>query len=231
MPKDGGDQDGGDGGDFKGSKRGNETYQSTTDPAARLYRKGNTASELRYIGHTPSENRNGLIVSAMVTRADGYAEREAAKRMLGDGRQVEPDPRTEITVGADKGYDAQEFIDACREMKVMPHVVQNTAGRRSAVPDETAGSEGYAISQQKLKRIEQGFDWAKLIARVRQVMVRGLKPVHQMFVLNIAAYNLVRMRSLEQVRLQLQQSAKWYRKRAPNRRKTREGARNFRMVK
>jgi transposase len=200
--KDGGDQDGNGGGDFKGQKRSNETHQSTTDPDARLYRKGNTASELRYMGHTLSENRNGLIVSAMVTRADGHAEREAAKVMLGDARQVVPDPGIEITVGADKGYDAQEFIDACREMKVTPHVAQNTAGRRSAVPDEIAGSEGYAISQQKRKRIEQGFGWAKLIGCVRQVMVRGLKRVDQLFVLNMAAYNLVRMRTLGQVRAQ-----------------------------
>lgn len=103
-----------------------------------------------------------------------------------------------------QGYDAQEFIDACREMKVAPHVAQSTAGRRSAVPDEIAGSEGYAISQQKRKRIEQGFGWAKLIGSVRQVMVRGLKRVDQLFVLNMAAYNLVRMRSLGQVRPQLQ---------------------------
>ncbi|WP_459204811.1 IS5 family transposase [Ralstonia pseudosolanacearum] len=204
VRKDGGDQDGDGGGDFKGQKRGNETHQSTTDPDARLYRKGNTASELRYMGHTLSENRNGLIVSAMVTRADGHAEREAAKVMLGDARQVVPDLGIEMTVGADKGYDAQEFIDACREMKVTPHVAQNTAGRRSAVPDAIAGSEGYAISQQKRKRIEQGFGWAKLIGCVRQVMVRGLKRVDQLFVLNMAAYNLVRMRTLGQVRPQLQ---------------------------
>jgi transposase len=204
VRKDGSDKDGDDGSDFKGRKRSNETHQSKTDPDARLYRKGNTASELRYMGHTLSENRNGLIVSAMVTRADGYAEREAAKVMLGDARQVVPDPQTEITVGADKGYDAQEFIDACREMKVTPHVAQNTAGRRSAVPDEIAGSAGYAISQQKRKRIEQGFGWAKMIGCVRQVMVRGLKRVDQLFVLNMAAYNLVRMRSLGQVRPLLQ---------------------------
>lgn len=204
VRKDGSDKDGDDGSDFKGSKRSNETHQSTTDPDARLYRKGNTASELRYMGHTLSENRNGLIVSAMVTRADGHAEREAAKIMLGDARQVVPDPDIEITVGADKGYDAQEFIEACLEMKVTPHVAQNTAGRRSAVPDAIAYSDGYAISQQKRKRIEQGFGWAKMIGCMRQVMVRGLKRVDQLFVLNMAAYNLVRMRSLGQVRPLLQ---------------------------
>ena len=82
-----------------------------------------------------------------------------------------------ITVGADKGYDAQEFIDACLEMDVIPHVAQNTSGRRSAVPDAIIATSGYAISQQKRKRIEQGFGWAKTIGRVRQVMVRGIKRV------------------------------------------------------
>ncbi len=115
------------------------------------------------MGHTLSDNRHGLVVSAVVTSADGYAERVAAKVMVNDARQVAADPDTEITLGADKGYDAQEFIEACLEMKVTPHVAQNTSGRRSAVPDAIAGSKGYAISQQKRKLIEQGFGWAKTV--------------------------------------------------------------------
>lgn len=140
----------------------------------------------------------------MVTNADGYAEREAAKVMLNDARQVAEDLDVEVTVGADKGYDAEEFIQACLEMKVTPHVAQNTSGRRSAVPDAIARSEGYAISQQKRKLIEQGFGWAKTVERMRQVMVRGRKKVDEMFVLSMAAYNLVRMRSLGQIRPQSQ---------------------------
>jgi transposase len=202
VRKDGGDQDndGGSAGDFKGSKRSNETHQSKTDPDARLYRKGKTASELRYMGHTLTDNRHGLVVNARVTYADGHAEREAAKIMINDARQAVQDASAEITLGADKGYDAQEFIDACHEMKVTPHVAQNTSGRRSAVADSIASSVGYAISQQKRKLIEQGFGWAKTVGRMRQAMVRGLKKVDQMFVLNMAAYNLVRLRSLAQVR-------------------------------
>jgi IS5 family transposase len=194
------DNDGGSAGDFKGSKRSNETHQSTTDPDARLYRKGKTASELRYMGHTLTDNRHGLVVNARVTHADGHAEREAAKIMINDARQAAEDANAEITLGADKGYDAQEFIEACQEMKVTPHVAQNTSGRRSAVPDAIARSVGYAISQQKRKLIEQGFGWAKTVGRMRQVMVRSLEKVDHMFVLNMAAYNLVRMRSLGQVR-------------------------------
>ena len=189
-------------GDFKGQRRSNETHESKTDGDARLYRKGNTASELRYMGHTLSDNRHGLIANAMVTQADGYAEREAAKAMINDARQALGDDEREITLGADKGYDAKEFIDACQAMKVTPHVAQNKSGRNSAVPDEIAQTEGYATSQRKRKLIEQGFGWAKTVGSMRQVMVRGLQRVDQMFVLTMAAYNLVRMRSLGEIRPQ-----------------------------
>jgi transposase len=201
VPKDD-DQANGSGGDFKGQRRSNDTHESKTDADARLYRKGNTASELRYMGHTLSDNRHGLIANAMVTQADGYAEREAAKAMISDARQALGDPECEVTLGTDKGYDAQEFIDACVAMNVMPHVAQNKAGRKSAVPDEIAQTEGYALSQRKRKLIEQGFGWAKTVGNIRQVMVRGLQRVDQMFVLTMAAYNLVRMRNLGQVRPQ-----------------------------
>lgn len=200
VSKDGGDDD--NGGDFKGRQRSNETHESKTDPDARLFRKGNTASALRYMGHTLSDNRHGLVASAMVTVADGCAEREAAKVMINDARQAVEDPGTVLTLGADKGYDAAEFVEACLRTRVMPHVAQNTNGRRSAVPDPIAASAGYAISQQKRKLIEQGFGWAKTVGGIRQVMVRGLKRVDQMFVLTMAAYNLVGMRSLGQIRLQ-----------------------------
>lgn len=192
-------------GDFKGQRRSNDTHESKTDGDARLYRKGNTASELRYMGHTLSDNRNGLIASAVVTQADGYAEREAAKAMINDARQALGDDEREITLGADKGYDAKEFIDACQAMKVTPHVAQNKSGRNSAVPDEIAQTEGYAISQRKRKLIEQGFGWAKTVGSMRQVMVRGIQRVDQMFVLTMAAYNLVRMRTLGQIRPQAAQ--------------------------
>ena len=196
--KDGSDDDTGN---FKGQSRSNETHESTTDADARLYRKGNTGSELRFMGHTLSDNRHGLIANAVVTTADGYAEREAAKVMIADAKQV-ADETAQITLGADKGYDAAEFIEALTNMKVLPHVAQNTSNRKSAVPEHIASSVGYAISQQKRKLIEQGFGWAKLVGPIRQVMLRGLKKVDQLFVLTMAAYNLTRMRTLEQIRLQ-----------------------------
>lgn len=192
------DGDDGDGADFHGEKRSNDTHTSTTDPDARLYRKGKTASELRYIGHTLSDNRHGLIANARVTHADGHAEREAAKLMIADAVQATVDD-VQVTLGADKGYDAAEFIEALQDMKVVPHVAQNTSGRRSAVPDEVATSIGYAISQQKRKLIEQGFGWAKFIGPIRQVMVRGLAKVDQVFVLAMTGYNLVRLRTLRRL--------------------------------
>jgi len=113
----------------------------------------------------------------MVTSADGYAEREAAKAMTTDAMQAASNQEATINLGADKGYDAQAFIDALQEIKVNPHVAQNTSGRRSAVPDAIAASAGYVISIQKSKLIEQGFGWAMTVERIRQVMVRGLERV------------------------------------------------------
>ena len=188
------------GADFKDQARSNATHESSTDGDARLYCKGDNASRLRFMGHTLSDNRHGLIANAMVTTADGYAEREAAKVMIHAACEAASDETINITLGADKGFDAREFIEACLEMGVTPHVAQNKSGRRSAVPEEIATSVGYAISQNKRKLIEQGFGWAKTVGRMRQVMVRGLKRVDQMFVLTMAACNLTRMRTLGQIR-------------------------------
>jgi transposase len=199
VPK-GGRDDGNTGTDFKGKSRSNDTHASSTDADARLYCKGDNASRLRYMGHSLSDNRHGLIANAIVTTADGHAEREAAKAMIADAKQG-ADENAQITLGADKGYDAAEFIEALTQMNVVPHVAQNKSNRMSAVPDTIAQSGGYAVSQQKRKLIEQGFGWAKLVGPIRQVMVRGLKKVNQLFVLTMTAYNLTRMRTLGQIRL------------------------------
>lgn len=141
------------------------------------------------MGHTLSDNRHGLIANAMVSIANGHAEREAAKVMINAASEVADDDTINITLGADKGYDAQEFIQACQDMDVIPHVAQNTSGCCSAVPDAIAASEGYALSQCKRKLIEQGFGWAKTVWRIRQVMVRGLKRVDHLFVLTMTVFN------------------------------------------
>ena len=139
---------------------------------------------------------------------------------------AEEAPEIEITLGADKGYDAKEFIEACVLTSVVPHVSQNIAGRRSAMPDEIAASAGHAISVQRRKLIEQGFGWAKTTGSIRQVMQRGLKRVNQIFTLTMAAYNLTRMSGLAALHPQTQQrsqgTCKGSNKRA-------EGAKNKRV--
>ncbi len=196
RPKDGSsDQTPGGGGrnaqaDWKGKPRSNDTHESQTDPDSRLYRKShNTASTLCYQGHVLMENRSGLVVSAVVTHADGTGEREAALRMLDTVPGRHPK-----TVGADKAYDTADFIAACRARKVTPHVARND-GRRggSAIDGRTARHDGYRISQVVRKRIEEHFGWGKTVGRIRQTVFRGIQRVDQQFKLTMTASNLTRM--------------------------------------
>ena len=115
-------------------------YNGSTAPTignSRLFRKGKTASELRYMGHTLTDNRRGLVVNAMVTHADGYAEREAAKAMIKDARQAVADPKTEVTLGADKGYDAAEFIEELQRRRRTSRVAVRQCPTRSPRPRAT----------------------------------------------------------------------------------------------
>lgn len=180
---------------FRGEKRRNETHQSTTDPEARMYRKGGKESLLSFLGHLIIENRNGLVVGAQVSTSTGTAERDTAVAMLeqlcGVGR---------ITVGADKAYDTKEFVSKLRERNVTPHVAQNICrNRHSAIDQRTTGHAGYQISQRKRKRIEEVFGWMKTIGLMRQTRHRGKERVGWMFTFAAAAYNLVRIRNLTMV--------------------------------
>jgi len=178
---------------FRGEKRSNETHESKTDPEARLARKGaGKESKLSYSGNLLVENRNGLIVDAEVFQANGTAERDAALIMLEQIEGTQP-----LTVGGDKGFDTRDFVKECRHMRVTPHVAQNLERRGgSAIDGRTTRHPGYAISQNKRKRIEECFGWLKTIALLRKVRHRGLCKVHWIFTLACAAYNLVRMRNL-----------------------------------
>jgi transposase len=130
--KDGSDSDGSDGANFHGTKRTNDRHESTTDPDARLYKKSyGKESHLAYLGHTLVENRNGLIAAAMVTQADGYAEREAALLML---QAKQKDRKRRITVGADKAFDTKDFIAATRELNVTAHVTKNEKASKTIHP-------------------------------------------------------------------------------------------------
>jgi transposase len=181
--------------DFRNDKRCNETHASTTDSDARLYKKSaGSAAKLGYLGHVLMENRNGLVVDAALTLATGKAEREAALEMIGN-----LPGRSRVTLGADKGYDTEEFVANLREMNVTPHVAQNNSRRRSAIDDRTTRHEGYETSQRKRKRVEEIFGWAKVVGLVRKARVRGLQRVDGMFTFAMGAYNLVRMRKLPMV--------------------------------
>jgi transposase len=175
--------------DFKGEKRRNETHRSTTDPDARLYRKGpGMEAKLCFIGHALMENRSGLIVDTRLTRVSGHAERLAALDMIQDFA----DRPSAITLGADKGYDAADFVEELRTMNVRPHVARNTSGRRSAIDKRTTRHSGYAASQRIRKRIEEAFGWRKTVGGLRKTKLRGLPRVDWAFTFVAAAYNLVR---------------------------------------
>jgi hypothetical protein len=178
--------------DFHGERRSNETHASTTDPDARLYRKGpGKEAKLAHMGHLLMENRSGLVVAARMTPATGRAEREAAIAM------VEAVPgRHRITLGADKGYDAGDFVADLRALKVTPHVAQNTSGRRSRIDGRTTRHPGYSASQKVRKRIEEAFGWVKVVAGQRKTRFRGTDRVGWAFTLAAAAYNLIRLPKL-----------------------------------
>jgi transposase len=179
--------------DFHGQKRSNDTHASTTDPDARLYRKGKgKETKLCFIGHGLMENRHGLLVDACLTLADGHAERVAALHMI----EQRADRPTAITLGADKAYDAEDFVNELRSMNVTPHVAQNTSGRSSSIDGRTTRHGGYAVSQRIRKRIEEAFGWIKTVAGQEQTRFRGRERVGWAFTFTAAAYNLVRLPKL-----------------------------------
>ena len=178
--------------DVHGEKRSNATHASTTDPEARLFRKGRgKEAKLCFMGHALMENRHGLVVAGRVSAATGTAERDEARGMVGAllGRH-------RITLGADKNFDTRGFVTGLRELNVTPHVAQNTTNRRSAIDGRTTRHPGYALSQRARKRIEEAFAWIKEVALLRRARHRGKERVGWRFTLAAAAYNLIRLPKL-----------------------------------
>ncbi len=174
---------------FHGEKRTNATHASTTDPDARLYKKGKgQEAKLCYLGHVLIENRHGLVVSSRLTTAGGRAEWEAGFEMVRDlpGRH-------RVTVGGDKGYDDTGFVDSLRSLNATPHVAQK---QRSAIGLRTTRHAGYVLSQRTRKRVEEVFGWLKTVGQLRQTRYRGRDRVGWMFTFAVAVYNLVRLRTL-----------------------------------
>jgi transposase len=177
---------------FHGERRSNATHASTTDPEARLSRKSQGhEAKLAYQGHVLMENRYGLVVDTCVSQATGIAERETAAAMATNLRRG-------ATVGADKGYDTRGFVAALRSLGLTPHVAQNTTRRASAIDSRTTRHAGYAVSQQKRKRVEEVFGWMKTVALLRKTRHRGARRVGWLFTLAAALYNLVRIRNVNE---------------------------------
>ena len=175
--------------DWRGQKWSNATHASVTDPDARLYRKAKgKPAQLCYMGHAVTENRNGFVVEATLTHADGTAERRAAIAMLD---ALDPGSTRRITLGADKGYDAAEFVAELRAMCVTPHIAAKAKG--SAIDGRSTKHAGYAVSQRKRKLVEEPFGWGKTVGPIRKTMLRGLERVCAQFTLTMAAYNLAKL--------------------------------------
>ena len=192
---------------FRGEQRSNLTHASTTDPDARLYRKGNgRESVLCYMGHALMENRNGLAVAGTVTHAAGTAEREAALALIDRPRRRHAHGAIRrggrVTLGADRGYDVEAFVHDLRKRNVTPHIAIDGNVRVSGKPRKTAVDgrvtrhPGYARSQVIRKRVEEIFGWDKSIAGLDQVKLRGLAKVKALFTFALAAYNLIRLPKL-----------------------------------
>lgn len=181
--------------DFHGEKRTNETHRSTTDPEARMMRKGNSqAAKLRFMGHALVENRSSLIVGMDLTQADGFAERATALELLG---ALSADKRRR-TVAADKAYDTMDFVAGCRELNVTPHVAQNiTPHRESAIDGRTTRHPGHYISLRLRKRVEEPFGWIKTIAGGRKLRYIGRQRNRAWFLMTGAVYDIIRIAALD----------------------------------
>jgi transposase len=175
--------------DFHGEKRTNDTHQSTTDSEALLAKKGHgKEAKLCFTGHVLMENRNGMVVDVTFTQATGTSEREAALDML---EGVHGSRR--VTLGADKGYDTQDFITRCRHMNVTPHVARR---KTSKLDGRTTHHSGYQTSQRIRKRVEEIFGWVKTVGGGRKLRYRGMERNRLWWELTAAAYNLLRMAKL-----------------------------------
>jgi IS5 family transposase len=192
--------------DFRGERRSNATHRSTTDPDARLMRKGEgKQAKLVFLGHALMENRHGLLVDSQVTEATGTAERDIVPILLDQARVRHFRPKT---LGGDKNYDTRDCVADIRERGMTPHVAQNvTTRRRSAIDGRTTRHAGYAVSQRIRKRVEEVFGWMKTIGGFRRTRCRGLDRTGLAGYLVATAYNLARLSRLEARRATLPTAA------------------------
>lgn len=177
---------------FRGEKRTNETHASRTDPEAKLARKSNgTTAKLSFSVHALIENRHGLIVGLTVAAATGRAEREEALRMLDN----DVSGARRITLAADRGYDTKDFVAACRERNVTPHVAQHP--KHSAIDARTTRHAGYVVSQRVRKRVEEVWGWMKTVGGFRRTRFKGIDRTYLAAQFVASAYNLLRIAKLQ----------------------------------
>lgn len=182
--------------DFKGEKRSNATHQSSTDPDAKLMRKGpGKESKLSFGGHALMENRHGLCLDIRVTSAI-EPEPRAAQALLDRQRRKHVCPRT---LGADKGYHTKAFVSYLRNKNVSPHIAMIKGRVTLGLDRRTTRHASYAVSQKKRKRVEEIFGWMKTYGGLRKTMLRGIARVQVHAWLVGAAYNLLRMSRLAPV--------------------------------
>lgn len=191
-PKSGGDGTGMV--DFKGEKRSNATHRSTTDPDAKLMRKGNgQPAKLSYGGHALMENRSGLCIDLLITDAT-MAEHKAARQLLTRARRRRIHPKT---LGADKGYHVKDFVQHLREHKIKPHIARIEGRKTPGLDGRTTCTEGYKVSQRKRKRVEEIFGWLKTVGGMRKTRFIGEARTQIAAYLSAAAYNLLRIAKLQ----------------------------------
>jgi transposase len=179
---------------FHGEKRSNNTHESTTDPQARLYRKSSgTEAKLCFLGNAVIDNRHGLVVNTEYTQATGTAEREAGLEMM---KRLRKKHKNRMTLGADKAYDATDFVTELRGLNITPHVAVKISHGSNIIDTRTVRHQGYAISQRKRKIIEEFFGWLKTIGLMRKTRHRGLERGGWMFTFTAALYNLLRIRNI-----------------------------------
>lgn len=180
--------------DFKGEKRSNATHQSTTDPEAKLMRKGNgQPAKLSYGGHVLMENRSGLCVDLLITDAT-LAEHKAARQLLTRARRRRIHPKT---LGADKGYHVKDFVKHLRDHDIRPHIARIDGRKTPGLDGRTTCTEGYKVSQRKRKRIEEIFGWLKTVGGMRKTRFIGQAKTQIAAYLSAAAYNLLRIAKLQ----------------------------------
>ena len=180
--------------DFHGEKRSNDTLQSTTDPEARLLKKGRgKEARLCFGAHAIMENRHGICVQIAGHPSVGKTEPEMALEqtdaLLKRGFEVK-------TMGADKNYHTEKFVAGCRDREIKPHVALIAGRSTEGVEEATAKTEGYLSSQVIRRRIEEIFGWMKTIGGMRKSRYRGVERTHMALQFVAAASNLLRMAKL-----------------------------------